>query len=131
MYQCNRFFVILSDDLGPLATVAKAYSCESSWFLVTRGKCVVHEYLLLTQQIFFHICFLVVFPRDHTTDFAFVIEHLLPNVLRTFFSLLRSHAICQYLLGLHISLVDRHCKICILEHIYHKLKVSLKIVLPP
>ena len=59
---------------------------------------------------FFYIYFPVVFPRDHTTDFAFVIEHLLVKALWTFSALIRSHTICPYPLGLHIPLVDSHCK---------------------
>lgn len=60
-----------------------------------------------TPEKFFHLYFLVVLPRDRTTDFAFVIKHL----LGTCFPPVRSRTICHHLLELHIFLVDNHHKL--------------------
>lgn len=74
------------------------------------------------NNFFVHICFLV-FPRDHTTDFAFVIEHLLAKVRHMPYASICWAGTFPWL----TVTVNFEC----LEHIYHKLKVSLKIVLPP
>ena len=64
-------------DLWPQRPKPTAVSCLSL-LLDTGRKCIAHEFLLLTRQKnSFHLYFLVVFPRDCTTDFAFVFKHLL------------------------------------------------------
>lgn len=123
MYQCSKLFVILFNDLRTLWPQWPKSTAMSSVYSLLPEEMCSYEYLLLTHHNFFST-FIVVFPTDRTTDFAFVIEHLLVKVLRTFFPLIRSHAICHYLLGLHIFLVDSHGK---LLHVWNTFIINSRV----